>query len=496
MSKYRLVPGTPFEGEMSFPPPVGVVLNNTNSNTTIPPHKPVLCTGVLADGREDSWLEYIPEKLPKGKKPPLIISCHGGGASAELQFNENSWWCVCEAEGAIAVFPNAGGQAKAWLSDDPPAGGGPGGPGRPGGGLMDAFAGSADGRASEENHHIKFIKALIGEMKKKYDIDEGRVYMQGMSMGDIMTMMFSRVCGELLAAADCTAGPSPETALFNEDGSLKGYQCPVPMYQSRGELDNIVVAQRPGQETTTRQDVNAGNREFWLKVNECCDLPRLAIRGVNNFAFYTGKKANVVYRDVKHRGHGQTLDDSFWAWETLFKHCRRNPDGSVTCSDSDFTSTGDKNAVAICDGAQFAYVRNSKVKLEAPVFSEALTNFDFATRKSVEIKRDLYVPVSALSQFFGAEVEISDDGLNALIRTDDEEYEVASESVACLHGGFLEAMFMPAKVRNGVLYVALRWFAEVVFRRFVTECDGALYFSGHYGEMSKDMAYLIRSILE
>ena len=38
---------------------------------------------------------------------------------------------------------------------------------------------------------------LAEEMKKKYDIDEGRVYMQGMSMGDIMTMMFSRVCGHL-----------------------------------------------------------------------------------------------------------------------------------------------------------------------------------------------------------------------------------------------------------------------------------------------------------
>ena len=493
MGKINLTPGTPFEGKMTFPPPAGVILNNTNSNTTIPPHQPVLCKGILADGKEDSWLEYVPEELPAGKKPPLIISCHGGGASADLQFNENSWWCVCEAEGAIAVFPNAGGKTRAWLSEDPPEE--PAQPGPRAGGLMDAFAGSPDGRASEENHHIKFLKALIEEMKIKYNIDEGRVYMQGMSMGDIMTMMFSRVCGHLLAAADCTAGPSPEVALFNEDGSLKGYDCPVPMYQSRGELDNIVVGKRPGKEDTTRQDVNAGNREFWLRVNECDDLPRLAIRGVNNFAFYTGKKANLVYRDVKHRGHGQTLDDSFWAWETLFKYCRRNPDGSVTCYDSDFTSTGDKTAVAICDGAQYAYVRNRKVKLEAPVFSEALTNMDFATRQQVEVKRDLYVPVSALSQFFGAEVELIKDGKGAIIRTKEEEFEIVSESVACLHGGFLEAMFMPARIRDGVLFVPLRWFAEVIFRRFVTECDGALYFSGHYGEMSKDMAYLIKEIL-
>ena len=99
--------------------------------------------------------------------------------------------------------------------------------------MMDAFAGSADGRASAENHHIKFLKALIEEMKKKYDIDEGRVYMQGMSMGDIMTMMFSRVCGHLLAAADCTAGPTPPVALFNEDGSFDEY---AYVYYSVGDV--------------------------------------------------------------------------------------------------------------------------------------------------------------------------------------------------------------------------------------------------------------------
>ena len=482
------VPHVPAQGGIPSAPPEGVILNNTNSNTTIPPHKPVLCSAVLSDGKEDSWLEYVPENLPAGKKPPLIISCHGGGANADLQFSENSWWCVCEAEGAIAVFPNAGGQTRSWLSEDKPPEPGT----RPS--MLDVFTASPDGRASEENHHIKFIKALIGEMKKKYDIDEGRVYMQGMSMGDIMTMMFSRVCGNLLAAADCTAGPSPEVALFNEDGSLKGYKCPVPMYQSRGELDNIVIAQRPGQEVTTRQDVNAGNREFWLRVNECDDLPRLSILGVNNFAFFTGKKANVVYRDVKHRGHGQTLDDSFWAWETLFKGCRRNPDGSVTCVDTEATA-GDKDAAAFCDGASYAYIGNKKYRLEGPVFSEALTNFNFTTREMEEVKRDLYVPVSALSQVFGVKVKPTQEGKAALIETPKGKCEVAMESAACMFPAFLRAMFMPARQRDGVLYIPIRWFAEEIFGMHVTECDGALYISDHHGEMSKDMAYLIRQIL-
>lgn len=483
-----LIPGKALDGPMTMPPPSGVILNNTNSNTTIPKHAPVLCSGILADGKEDTWLEYVPENLPAGKKPPLVISCHGGGASADLQFNENSWWCVAEAEGLIVVFPNAGGQTKSWLAEDKPPKPGE----RPS--MLDVFTSSPDGRASEDHHHIKFLKALIGEMKRKYDIDEGRVYMQGMSMGDIMTMMFSRVCGNLLAGADSTAGPSPEVALFDEDGNVKGNCGPVPIYQSRGELDNIVVAKKPGEDTT-RQDINAVNRRFWLKVNECDELPRLAILGVNNFMFYTGKKANVVYRDVKHRGHGQTLDDSYWAWETLFKGTRRNPDGSVTCADTEFSATGDKDAVAVVDGGRFAYVNNQRIRLEAPVFSEALSNFDFGTRAMTEIKRDLYVPVTALQAMFGASVTLTQEGRGAIIETECGSCEVVMESVACLQGTFLRAMFMPAKLRDNVLYVPLRWFAEEIFGQHVTECDGALYASDHHGEMTKDMAYLLHDIL-
>ncbi len=486
MSKIPLIPGIPVEGPIPMPAPEGVIRNNTNSNTAIPPHPPVLCSAVLADGKEDSWLEYVPENV--AEHPALVISCHGGGAGAEMQFEETSWWCIAEKEGLIAVFPNAGGQLRSWLSEDKPPKPGE----RPS--MLEVFTTSPDGRASEENHHIKFIKALIEEMKKKYNIDESRVYMQGMSMGDIMTMMFSRVCGNLLAAADSTAGPSPEVALFNADGSLRGYCCPVPVYQSRGELDAIAVAVPEGRENYTRQNINAANRRFWMAVNVCDELPRLSVRGVNNFAFYSGKKANVVYRDVKHRGHGQTLDDAQWAWETLFKGARRNPDGSVTCRDTEFTA-GDKNAIALCEGAGYVYVNNQKVRIEAPVTSEALFNFNFDTRQMDEIKRDLYVPVSALEPIFGAKVKLTQDGKGAIIQAGCEELEIVLESIACLRNGFLESMFMPVKQKDGVLFVALRWFAQQVYKLFVTECDGAMYIADHPGEMSKDMAFIIKEIL-
>ena len=474
MGEFRLKPGTPYQGDMfGTGAPAGSIRNSTNSNTQLPPHDPVLQSKVFADGKEDSWLEYVPADLDPAARPPLIISCHGGGAQASMQFDETSWCYIAEQEGAVVVFPNAGGALRSWLSNDVPPKEGQ----RPS--MLEIFTASPDGRAPATAHHIQFLKGLINEMREQYNIDEGRVYLQGMSMGDIMTMMFARVCGDLLAGADSTAGPSPDVALFDDKGKVKGFRCPVPVYQSRGELDGIVAAPVRGKDPTTRQDVNAVNRRFWLKVNECDAPPRLSIQDVNNLAFYTGKKANFVYRDVKHRGHGQTLDDAYWAWNTLMKGSRRNPDGSLSCMDTDFSARGDADAAALCDGCEYAYINNSRVKLEAPAFSEALCNFDFTAHGLVEYRRELYVPVSFLSQYFGVGVDYAPDGRSAVVRLPDGKLEIAEASVGALWNGFLRSMLMPVVRKDGVLFVAVRWFAEVVFNRHVTECDGALYISDH-----------------
>ena len=490
MSKFGLTPGNPFtEDSIAGVAPEGSIRNNTNSNTHIPPHPPELKTKVFADGKEDSWLEYVPEDLDKESRPPLIIACHGGGAQAQWQFDETSWCYIAEQEGCVAVFPNAGGIRRSWLTEDDPekANELPN--------MMDIFGATPDGRVPETQHHIQFLKGLIQEMKEQYNIDEGRVYLQGMSMGDIMTMMFARVCGDLLAGIDSTAGPSPQMALFDSDGNVRGFKCPVPVYQSRGELDDIVAAPVAGKENTTRQDVNAVNRDFWLKVNECDTLPRLSILDVNNFAFYTGKKANLVYRDVKHRSHGQTLDDAYWAWNTLFKGTRRNPDGSITCLDTDYSARGDLDAAALCDGCEYAYINNSRVKMEAPAFLETLTNYDFSLHSRVDYKKELYVPLSFLTQYFDIGVDYATDRRSAILHCPEGDCEIAEASVATLWNGFLRSMLMPVIRKDDVLFVAVRWFAEVIFDMHVTECDGAMYICDHHAEMSKDMAYIIKEIL-
>ena len=60
-----------------------------------------------------------------------------------------------------------------------------------------------------ENHDLNYVKALITELQRKYNIDEGRIFMQGMSAGNLMTAQFCRYYGNILAgAAGSGGGPS------------------------------------------------------------------------------------------------------------------------------------------------------------------------------------------------------------------------------------------------------------------------------------------------
>ena len=52
-----------------------------------------------------------------------------------------------------------------------------------------------------ENHDLNYVKALITELQRKYNIDEGRIFMQGMSAGNLMTAQFCRYYGNILAGS-------------------------------------------------------------------------------------------------------------------------------------------------------------------------------------------------------------------------------------------------------------------------------------------------------
>lgn len=490
MYDYKLQPGRTVQGFVRGAERMGSLRNSTGSNTHVPPHDLVAYTKEFFPGITDSWSEYIPTTYTGENPVPLIIVNHAGGSNAEVQFDETGWAIVAEQEGLIAVYPNAI-VPGLWLGD-PNAQRGPGfrNP------IMD-LANTPTGTVTEDTHDIAFICALIEEMKAKYNIDAGRIYMQGMSMGDIMTMQFSRVCGHLLAGAANAAGPSPEQVLFTEDGELKGYKCPVPVYQSRGELDNTAInAGYSGD--LNRWDINSRNRTFWKKVNGCDVTPALAIRDFNNYAFFRGGEADLFYRDVKYRAHGQTLDDAIIAWRQLFSGTRRLPDGTIERTatiESDYADTG---AAALASGSKKVLIDNKLHELSAPVLDFWLEHrgMNLATRQpeSFNLRQLIYVPLDFLTLYYGVKVEL--DGHRAeLTLADGRVCQIAENSIACVVDGNFRSMSRQTEWVDGQLYVPVQWFACNLFGQYATQCETSIYLSDHFGDMTLDMAQIIRETL-
>ena len=145
------------------------------------------------------------------KKCLLCIGLHGGLMTGWGHAVYTSWTLVADREGFICPFPDAN-EKRMWQNY----------------GVFDNFdpADAPDlpvvkpAEKIEDNHDMNMILALIGKMKEKYNIDEGRIFMQGMSMGNIMTGQFARQYGNILAGAAGSGGPCELRNIFDENGRI------------------------------------------------------------------------------------------------------------------------------------------------------------------------------------------------------------------------------------------------------------------------------------
>ena len=221
--KLTLRAGTPDDANREYLPESikgsDIVVNENGNNSQPYPIGLREVTGVLADGVEDRWYEYVPASYDRTKKVPLIVGNHGGLMTGWGHAIYTSWTMVADREGFICVFPDAH-SLRMWTVE----------------GVFDNWdLNEAPDlpiqRAPKdwhENHDIKYLEALIAYMKNTYNIDEGRVFMQGMSMGNLMTSMFARYKGQMLAGAAGSGGPCKPQLLFSEDGTVKNLGGPWP----------------------------------------------------------------------------------------------------------------------------------------------------------------------------------------------------------------------------------------------------------------------------
>ena len=492
MGEMFLRPGTPDDDNRDYLPEKikgsDIVVNENGNNSQ--PYPPLLkeCHGVIADELEDEWYVYVPESYDPTKKTPLVVSLHGGMMTGWGQAIYTSWTLAADRDGFIVLFPNANYQ-RFWQVQwgtwemDPEI--------RTPGSMEGEPPGvKACPEKVEDNHDVKMILGLIDLMKQTYNIDEGRIFMQGMSMGNMMTGLFARNFGHLLAGAAGSGAAAFLSLVFTKDGKIINRGGPLAIWQSRPEKNDIP----PGRDIEKK--VHKYNRLYWMRINQCDPIPQISIQGENNLAFYTGKKADMVYYDIKNRDHGQTFDDAVLVWDYLFSGVRRESDGTIVRIQPARERKGDTFAFAITTGSDKMWFHNSVQEMSGPTL--LWNKMKYHGLDGGQKIRGQYhmVPLSALAKVFDARLDYSEDHLVARMRlSDGRAIQFARGSIGCVIDNSLVQMYCEALDRSGELYVSAEWFAEYLCGMHVSECEDVVYVTDHANKLSANMADLIKDLL-
>lgn len=484
--KFFLRPGTPDDDNREYLPESikgsDIVVNENGNNSQPYPIGLKEVTGVLADGMTDRWYEYVPASYIPGVPVPLVVGCHGGLMTGWGHAVYTSWTMVADREGFICVFPDAH-ENRMWTVN----------------GVFDSFdpkdapdlpiqRAPAD---IQENHDMNFLYALIAHMKEKYSIDEGRVFMQGMSMGNFMTHQFARHYGCVLAGAAGSGGPCRPELLYDAQGNVINRGGPLAIWQSRPEKNGL-----PPGATYNEFIVNKYARYYWMRINECDPIPQIRIQGETNLAFYRGKKGDLVYCDIKNRDHGQTLDEAFLYWDYLFSGVHKEPDGTIVYGPTLLPRKGDSFALAFSGGCRKAWVSNRIADLPTPAVK--WQKYKYHGLGGGQLVRGNYVCVSLafLAQVFDATYIPSEDTLTAVVRMPDgRTLQFARGSIGCVIDDTLRCMYCEALHRDGELLVSAEWFCKAIANLNVSHSNGVVYITDHFAELSDFMADLINDLL-
>ena len=421
-------------------------------------------------GHKRTWEEYVPASYDGSKKVPLVLTLHGG---ANWKTKERTIWPeVAERETFIVVYPHSLRKDEirwnAWRE----------------------FT-EADGFPDD----VAYLDALLELILRKYSIDETRMYIHGQSVGDKMasTYLFER--GYRFAAGACMSGSMGASCFVDAQGNVKyAPEYPLPVVRTHGSEDldipldfNCVDIKLPPEERTAeknrRDKMQAHqliNNYLWRTCNRCEELPRLSIRGKFNAASYHGEASDFFFYCVKGGLHSPSCELADYIWTYFFSAYAR-VDGKIVRRDHTPSFAEDRDCIALASGAEKAYVNQKLISLPAAVF---------------EREGHPYVPLHSLPALFEGRVQVQtwDNGLQAAISGNGHEIEIsAGNYLMCMDTHFWCA---PCSVyTEGELYVPADSLAEALFGYGMICGYGAYYLTPQKGEMTYDMAYLIREIL-
>jgi polyhydroxybutyrate depolymerase len=212
------------------------------------------------DGVKRMYMLHVPKSYHPEQATPLVLSLHGGGGNMEYQATDEFYHLISKSESAgfIAAFPNGYSSFRK-------------------GKLATWNAGICCGKARDTNSDdVGFIRETINDIKKRVNIDNHRIYADGMSNGGMMSYRLACEMTDTFAAIASVAGT---------DGTT---QCnpsrPIPTLHIHAlDDDRVLFNGGSGSASATHADfVSVPNTiAKWVGLNSCNTQPKrvLAVEG-------------------------------------------------------------------------------------------------------------------------------------------------------------------------------------------------------------------------
>ena len=195
---------------------------------------------IAFNGEIRRYLLYVPRHRLGGEPLPLVLMFHGGASHPRGIARVSGMHYIAEREGFIVAYP-AGIPGRWGLTWNP---------------------GGAD--VNSPGGDVGFARALVDELRRRYEIDPRRVYAAGMSVGGVLVYRLACTMSNRFAAIAVVAGTM---ATENCRPSL-----PVSVLHIHGTADQRVPL-RGGRGRMTARHNNwppvADGISRWCEINRC-----------------------------------------------------------------------------------------------------------------------------------------------------------------------------------------------------------------------------------
>lgn len=198
-------------------------------------------------GENRTYRLHLPTHYDNLHPAPLVIVLHGYGESAENFERYTGMSDKADAEGFIAVYPQALGDPSDWHT-------------------------AIDGSSKRDD--IAFVREIINLLERRYRIDSHRIYAAGHSNGGFMTYRLASILSDKLAAVGVTAG---SIGMIDDRGDtlrIAPPRNPVAVIHFHGMADPSVPYDGGPESDGPDNIVSVANTiRFWTRADSCPPSP-------------------------------------------------------------------------------------------------------------------------------------------------------------------------------------------------------------------------------